>query len=232
LTPTQYKQHFVQFLGWFDDLEYFYIAMEFLEYGDLQKYIAAPLPELEAASIVSQAAQALQYMHRKKFVHRDIKPLVCPAGKFHDEIPLTYLKNILVSCPGPNWHVKVADFGISKNTDGTSLGTHYIGSPGYMAPELYGDPSVKYTTAVDVWSLGAVAFCLRTGDPPFRTIKHLLDYARDHRVQFPLRKLGSSSGFCMNFVLGTMAELPERRFTIDHVLAHDWLSGQPDAPDE
>ncbi|KAJ5372058.1 kinase-like domain-containing protein [Penicillium concentricum] len=210
--PPQYKQHFVQFLGWFDDLENVYIAMEFLQYGDLQKFIKAPFPEPEAASIVFQVAQALQYMHRKNFVHRDIKPL-----------------NILVSSPGPKWHVKVADFGITKNTDGSALGTHYIGSPGYMAPELYGDSSNHYTAAIDVWALGAVAFCLRTGAPPFRTIKHLLDYSRDHRVQFPLRPLGNSSGFCMNFVLGTMADPAERRLTIDHVLAHDWLSGQSDS---
>ena len=56
-----------------------------------------------------------------------------------------------------------------------------------------------------------------------------MDYSRDHRVQFPIRPLGTSSGFCMNFVLGTMADLPERRLTIEHVLAHDWLAGQPGA---
>lgn len=58
-----------------------------------------------------------------------------------------------------------------------------------------------------------------------------MDYSRDRRVQFPIRPLGTSSGFCMNFVLGTMADLPERRLTIEHVLAHDWLAGQPGAPE-
>ena len=138
-------------------------------------------------------------------------------------------KNILVSHPGPNWHVKVADFGTSKKTEGTSLGTRSVGSPGYTAPELFGGSSEQYTAAVDVWALGAVAFCLRTGRPPFLSTKHLMDYSRDHRVQFPIRPLGTSSGFCMNFVLGTMADLPERRLTIEHVLAHDWLAGQPGA---
>ncbi|GES66292.1 kinase-like protein [Aspergillus terreus] len=206
-SATEYKHYFVQFLGWFDDPDNLYIAMEFVEHGNLQSFISAPFPEREAAGIITQVARALQYMHQRNFVHRDVKPL-----------------NILVSSPRPNWHVKLADFGIAKKTDGTSLETHYIGSPGYMAPELYGDPSRHYTAAVDVWALGAVAFCLRTCSPPFRTIKHLLDYAHDHRVQFPIRPLGTSSGFCMNFVLGTMADLPERRLTIEHVLAHEWLS--------
>ncbi|KAI9367318.1 kinase-like domain-containing protein [Aspergillus egyptiacus] len=204
-----YKEHFVQFLGWFDDPEYLYIAMEFVQYGDLQKFITAPFPEPEAASIVTQVARALQYMHRKNFVHRDIKPL-----------------NILVQSPRPHWHVKVADFGITKRTDGTVLGTHGIGSPGYMAPELYGNASNAYTAAVDVWALGAVTFCLRTCSPPFPTVRDLLDYARDHRIGIPLKRLGRSSGFCVDFVRGALAEVPERRLTIAHVLAHDWLCGE------
>lgn len=125
-------------------------------------------------------------------------------------------QNILVSCPGPQWHVKVADFGISKNTDGTSLAT-LIGIPGYIAPELLGDSLNSYTAAVDVWALGAVAFCMRTDFPPFPTLQHLMNYVRDHKTQFPVRPLGRSSGFCMNFVLSTMAESPERRLTIDQV---------------
>lgn len=136
-----------------------------------------------------------------------------------------------MSSPGPEWHVKVADFGITKKTDGTVLGTHGIGSHGYMAPELFGDLSDRYTAAVDVWALGAVAFCLRTCSPPFPTIRDLLDYARDNRVGIPLRQLGRSSGFCVSFVLGTLAEIPERRFTIAHALAHDWLGGQWSSPD-
>ena len=200
--------------------------MEFFEYGDLQKYIIKPFSEPEAASITVQVAQALQYMHQKNFVHRDIKPLV---GSDADRSLLSdtnVVQNILVSSLGPRWHVKVADFGIAKNIDGTALGTLQIGSLGYMAPELWGNSPDPYTAAVDVWALGAVAFCLRTGFPPFRTIQHLLDYARDHKTHFPLRPLGTSSGFCMNFVLGTMAEAPERRFTIEQILAHDWLSMQ------
>ncbi|KAL5341929.1 kinase-like domain-containing protein [Aspergillus crustosus] len=209
----EYKQHFVQFLGWFDDPHNFYIAMEFIEHGDLQKHISQPFPEPEAASIVGQIAQALQYMHTKNFIHRDIKPL-----------------NILVSSPGPRWHVKVADFGISRKTDGSTPGTYNVGTVGYMAPELCGDSSVRYTPAIDVWSLGAVAFCLRTCNPPFRSIMSLVDYVRDPR-QFPISLLGNSSGFCMNFVLGTMADVPERRLTIDHVLSHPWLSKHPTAPE-
>ncbi|KAI1125457.1 kinase-like domain-containing protein [Nemania abortiva] len=200
----EYQKHSVRFLGWFEDSVDLYIAMEFIQYGNLQQYINQGIfPEPEATAVTAQVAQALQYMHRRHFVHRDLKPM-----------------NILVSQIGPQWAVKVADFGIAKQTDGTAAGTHGIGTPGYMAPELFG--SAAYTSAVDVWALGAVAFCMRTGFPPFATQMELHDYHRD-QTKFPVRALGSSTGFCMNFVLGTMTDRPERRLTIDQVLAHDWL---------
>ncbi|KAI0440564.1 kinase-like domain-containing protein [Xylaria telfairii] len=203
-SQPQYQQHFVRFLGWFEDPADLYIAMEFIQHGNLQQYIdQGVFPEPEAASVTAQVARALQYMHQKHFVHRDLKPM-----------------NILVSQMGPQWGVKVADFGIAKQTVGTVAATQGIGTPGYMAPELFG--SSEYTSAVDVWALGAVAFCMRTGFPPFRTHMELLNYHRD-QTRFPVRALGSSSGFCMNFVLGAMTERPERRLTIEQVLAHDWL---------
>lgn len=72
---------------------HWYIAMEFIQHGNLQQYIgeegleatryrrdfqgAAGEPkEPEAASITGQIAQALLYMHSKNFIHRDLKPLV------------------------------------------------------------------------------------------------------------------------------------------------------------
>ncbi|KAI0401987.1 kinase-like protein [Xylaria palmicola] len=177
---------------------------QFVQHGNLQQYIdRGVFPEPEAASVTAQIAWALHYMHEKHFVHRDLKPM-----------------NILVSQMGPQWGVKVADFGIAKHTAGTAAATQGIGTPGYMAPELFG--SSEYTSAVDVWALGAVAFCMRTGSPPFGTHMELLDYHRG-QMSFPRCPLGSSSGFCMNFVLGAMTERPERRLTIEQVLAHDWL---------
>lgn len=52
--------------------------MEFFEHGDLAKRMAnyGTFPEIEAALITAQVAQALQYMHEKRFIHRDIKPQV------------------------------------------------------------------------------------------------------------------------------------------------------------
>ncbi|KAL2818248.1 kinase-like domain-containing protein [Aspergillus cavernicola] len=206
----EYQDHFVQFLGWFDDEHHLYIAMEYMHFGDLQQYITfRSFPESEAASIASQVAQGLHYMHESSFVHRDIKPL-----------------NILVSEPGPRWHVKLADFGLAKSMDGTILATQFIGTRGYMAPELIEESATEYTPAVDLWALGAVVFCMRTRVPPFPSTRHLIDYVYHQKIEHITKPLGMSSGYCVDFVLGTMAAEAPSRLTIQQVLAHDWLSMQ------
>lgn len=224
LNDVQYQEHFVRCLGWFEDENNLFIAMELVQNGDLQGYIKkGNFPETEVALITAQVARALQCMHQLNFVHRDLKPQVPFNSPFQTtsicfDADIT-LKNILVSQPGPEWRVKVADFGIARVMDGTNFGTRNIGTYGYMAPELR-DQSTRCTPAVDVWALGAVAFCMRTGRPP--SDRQLVDYQRDQE-QFPGRALSACSGPLMAFVMAMMADLPEQRLTIEQVLVHEWL---------
>ncbi|KAG7291068.1 hypothetical protein NEMBOFW57_001078 [Staphylotrichum longicolle] len=198
--------------------------MEFAQNGDLQGYInKGNFPETDVALITAQVARALQDMHQLNFVHRDLKPQVPSNNPTKTSYPCfdadMTLKNILVSQPGPQWRVKVADFGIARVMDGTNFGTRNIGTYGYMAPELR-DQSTRCTPAVDVFALGAVTFCMRTGQAPKE--RQLIDYQRDQE-QFPGRALGACSGPLMAFVMAMMDDLPEQRLTIGQVLAHEWL---------
>lgn len=52
--------------------------MEFLEHGDLQKYLGLPLQEIECQEIVFQILEGLEFMHQSGFTHRDLKPAVSP----------------------------------------------------------------------------------------------------------------------------------------------------------
>ncbi|ESA43160.1 hypothetical protein NCU16631 [Neurospora crassa OR74A] len=123
---------------------------------------------------------------------------------------------------GPTWHVKVADFGITRDLSNTVAGTHQIGTFGYMAPELW-HTSERYTSAVDVWALGAIAFCMRTGSPPFPNPLTLANYPEDPTV-FPTLKLRSSTQPCRGFITGAMAAIPQERLTIIEAVGHYWLS--------
>lgn len=48
--------------------------MEYIAFGDLQRYLAKPLPEVEARRITGQVLEGLGFMHDNGFVHRDLKP--------------------------------------------------------------------------------------------------------------------------------------------------------------
>jgi serine/threonine protein kinase len=72
----QYVHCFVQSFGWYESDDSIYIAMEYIEHGDLQKQLTRSFPDFEVQSIASQILQGLQFMHENGFTHRDLKPSV------------------------------------------------------------------------------------------------------------------------------------------------------------
>lgn len=61
--------------GWYTDTGHLFIAMEYLELGDLFTYTKQRprLPEDEVMIIIHQTLEALEMMHDNKFAHRDLK---------------------------------------------------------------------------------------------------------------------------------------------------------------
>jgi serine/threonine-protein kinase len=105
------------------------------------------LPLDDALSIVGQLLDALGAAHAERVWHRDVKPA-----------------NLLIT---PQGRLKVTDFGIARieSTQVTQQGK-VIGSPGYMAPERYGDQPTDHR--VDLFSAGVLLYELLTGVAPFR----------------------------------------------------------------
>jgi serine/threonine protein kinase len=80
-SKPKYKESaaFVEFLGWFEDLESVYLAMEYLPLGDLEDNVLAAggsIKEAEAREIAVQILEGLRIMHLENFAHRDLKPKV------------------------------------------------------------------------------------------------------------------------------------------------------------
>lgn len=138
----------------------FFLEMEFLPGGSLQQYVQSRgrLHPLAATELVIQIARGLSEAHRTGIVHRDLK-----------------LDNVLLTRHSV---AKIGDFGLAKrlvNTPANDNVRRLIGTPHYMAPELFaGEPA---TTTSDVYALGICYFVLMTGRVPYsgETLSQLID---------------------------------------------------------
>lgn len=126
-----------------------FIAMDFAEGKPLSAHCKPGmlLPLDTAVDIVARVAEALNYAHAQKIVHRDIKP-----------------GNIIFDARSGK--LKITDFGIAKITDDSKTRTGSVmGSPLYMSPEqLKGQ---KVTGASDIYSLGVTLYKLVCGGVPY-----------------------------------------------------------------
>jgi len=130
---------------------------------------AGKLPLPIVRSILHHVGSALAYAHRFKVVHRDIKPA-----------------NILIDEEG---NAVVTDFGIAKAAEAPSH-THtgfMVGTPAYMSPEQCAGGEVS--GASDQYSLGAVAYEMITGRPPFTGSTYSVIQAHVEVAPRPLREL-------------------------------------------
>ena len=87
------------------------------------------MPEREVAEIMLQLAQALDYCHNTRIIHRDIK--------FQNVVLLEQVDELPTEKTAPSKvHVKIADFGIFGSNRGNIAERHNAGSIKYMSPEL------------------------------------------------------------------------------------------------
>ena len=138
----------VQVVDYFEEESGQYVVMELIrgvELGQLLKRRGQPgLPIPEAIEYVRQACEALQYVHDQQIVHRDVKP-----------------QNMILSERG----VVLVDFGIARRLDeDESVGTVGIGTPRFMAPEVFAGGQVSPRT--DVFGIAATLWNLIAGRAP------------------------------------------------------------------
>ncbi|KAJ5751300.1 hypothetical protein N7533_008328 [Penicillium manginii] len=147
---------FVEFFGWSEDTHYVYLAMEYVELGDLEASLGSPWNEDDTRLVIRQLLEGLVRMHRQHIAHRDLRP-----------------QNIfLVSREPPR--AKIGDFGISKRVpadSSTKYDTKYS-TGGYCAPEITKNKMGKYTKAVDLWSLGCIMYKMVVGEKLFQDDVH------------------------------------------------------------
>ncbi|KAH8693006.1 kinase-like domain-containing protein [Talaromyces proteolyticus] len=208
---AKYERCFVKSFGWYESPEHLFIAMEYLDLGDLHTYLYRnpALLEHDAREVTYQILDGLNLMHENEFCHRDLKP-----------------SNILLkSCPPDEWWVKIADFGISKRTEeGLGLSTTVKGTLGYIAPEVYGFTERGSPYAVDIWAVGEIAFQMLTKKSSFKHIGILSRYVSKPEIfpsqlllDVPVTQLG------VDFILSLMNPNPGERVTAAEALQNEWM---------
>jgi len=190
-----------------EELDNYYIVMEYCENGELFNYIVAHerLSEDETAYFFYQLINGLDYIHHKNIVHRDLKP-----------------ENLLLSQGNI---LKIVDFGLSNYyyPEEQLLSTP-CGSPCYASPEMV--CGNKYNGfKIDVWSCGIIIFAMICGYLPFEDPNNELLFKKimKCKVDYP--------GYLSEEVLDILNKIividPNKRINIEQIKKHPfYLKGQ------
>uniref|UniRef100_A0A8C4SRZ6 Serine/threonine-protein kinase Nek4 n=1 Tax=Erpetoichthys calabaricus TaxID=27687 RepID=A0A8C4SRZ6_ERPCA len=194
--------------SWEGDDGQLYIVMGFCEGGDLYHRLKEQKGHLLAESQVVewfvQIAMALQYLHEKHILHRDLKT-----------------QNIFLTKTNI---IKVGDLGIARVLENQNdMANTLIGTPYYMSPELFSNKPYNYKS--DVWALGCCAY-------EIATLKHAFN-AKDMNslvyriVEGKLPQMPKDYNPQLGEIIRSMLnKKPEDRPDVKQILRQPYIKGQ------
>ena len=178
------------------------IVTEYADGGDLgqkiekQKKIKVPLSEAQILDYITQICLALQHIHKKKIIHRDLK-----SG------------NIFLMKSGI---VKVGDFGIAKGLQSTwEKAKTFVGTPYFLSPEIINNQ--PYDNKSDIWALGVLLYELMTFQMPFNAVSLPMLSIKINRGVYKAPPSTYSSDI-RNLLKKCLTVNPDKRPSIDEIL--------------
>ncbi|KAF2401223.1 kinase-like protein [Trichodelitschia bisporula] len=150
-----------------------HIAMEYMD-GNLYQLMKARdhkyLDGSSVKSILYQIISGLEHVHEHHFFHRDIKPenILVSTSAPQDSGSAFRRYSALVTPPStpPTYSIKIADFGLARETHSKMPYTTYVSTRWYRAPEVLLRAG-EYSSPVDIWAVGAMAVEIATLKPLF-----------------------------------------------------------------
>ena len=148
-----YNVHIVNLYSTFQDENYLYMIMDYLEGGDLRKRMKEKTFNLKEIKFIAACIIiGLEYIHKKGIINMDIKP-----------------ENLIFDDKG---YLRISDFGIAIRNDKINIiekNNDKSGTPGYMAPErIINNIDISYSYSSDYFSLGVILYELIVLKKPFR----------------------------------------------------------------
>ena len=124
-----------------------YFVLEYCPGGELFELLSKKrkFAEDQARFYAAQMVLALEFMHAKNIIYRDLKP-----------------ENVLVDIDG---YLKITDFGLSRMNVKEKEARSICGTPEYLAPEII--MKIGYGKSIDWWTLGCIIYEMLVGIPPF-----------------------------------------------------------------
>ena len=199
----------VRLLDHFENNDYIFIIMEYIEGGTLRQYLKKKkfnFSERQATNIMIQIANGIKYLHQYGIVHRDLKP-----------------DNIMITQQNDFGIIKIMDFGLSKIVSPQEKMVDGYGSLSYVAPEVL--LRTPYNKEVDIWSMGVILFYMLCGHLPFRGSKE--DIVANKIVfespEFDEDEWETRSKTVKNLIESCLEKKSENRITIEKFLNHPWF---------
>ena len=187
----------VQFLGSLQTLTHLYLVLEFVQGGEMFRYleIRNTLTEKEVRFYTAELVSALGYLHSIRAIYRDLKP-----------------ENVLISAAG---HVKLADFGFAKILPLGERTRTLCGTPEYLAPEIV--DRAGHSAEADWWQLGIMMYEMLFACTPFRDSNPYQLYANilSQTPTFP-----DCSEEVKSVILGLLEKEPGNRLGEEGICAH------------
>ncbi|KAG7393841.1 hypothetical protein PHYPSEUDO_000018 [Phytophthora pseudosyringae] len=188
---------------------------DLVEGGELFDYIVdmGSVSEQDAAHLLHDVCQALDYVHTRGVCHRDVKP-----------------ENVLLSDRSAKPNVKVADFGLSRRQrQGEQIVEKFPnGTVAYWAPEIITRQPQDFS--VDMWAFGVLAYITLTGVHPFdprgdKSDAEIVKEIAHGNYDVENKWYKSLSADAKDFLTRLLDSDPAKRMTAKQALQHSWLSG-------